>query len=99
MKCRNTTLYRVFYRLNGERRPKSFSSLADAKADAKKIIKEIYTQGERKFHLATDEKLDWQAAWPSDRKNCGGSNGGDGAAWIDSVGRTQEEMASHFSVL
>jgi integrase len=62
MKCRNKTLYRVVHRVNGERRPKNFSSLADAKADAKNIIKEIYTQGDSKIHLAADEKLDWQAA-------------------------------------
>ena len=62
MKCRNTTLYRVVHRVNRERRPKNFSSLADAKADAKNIIKEIYTQGDSKIHLAADEKLDWQAA-------------------------------------
>jgi hypothetical protein len=47
--------------VNGERRPKSFGSLADAKADAKNL-KEIYTQGDSKIHLAADEKLDWQAA-------------------------------------
>ena len=35
MKCRNKTLYRVVHRVNGERRPKNFSSLADAKADAR----------------------------------------------------------------
>ena len=34
MKCRNKTLYRVVHRVNGERRPENFSSLADAKADA-----------------------------------------------------------------
>ena len=62
MKCRNKTLYRVVHRVNGERRPKNFSSLADAKADAKNLIKEMYTQGDSKIHLAADEKLDWQAA-------------------------------------
>ena len=59
MKCRTKTLYRVFHRVNGERRPKNFSSLADPKADAKNIIKEIYIQGDSKIHLAADEKLDW----------------------------------------
>jgi hypothetical protein len=39
-----------------------FSSLADAKAEAKNLIKEIYTQGDSKIHLAADEKLDWQGA-------------------------------------
>jgi hypothetical protein len=42
--------------------PKNFSSLADARADAKNIIKGIYTQGDSKIHLAADERLDWQAA-------------------------------------
>jgi hypothetical protein len=41
---------------------KSLSSLADAKADAKNIIKEIYAQGDSKIHLAADEKLNWLAA-------------------------------------
>jgi hypothetical protein len=49
MKCRNKTLYRVVHRVNGERRPKNFSSLADAKADAKNIIKEIYAQVDSKI--------------------------------------------------
>jgi hypothetical protein len=62
MKCRNTILYRVFHRVNGGTSPKNFSSLADAKADAKNIIKEIYTQGDSKIQLVADEKLDWQAA-------------------------------------
>jgi hypothetical protein len=62
MKCRNKTLYRVVHRVNGERRPKNFSLPAEAKAHAKNIIKEIYTQGDSKIHLAADEKLDWQAA-------------------------------------
>jgi hypothetical protein len=59
---RNKTLYRVVHRVNGERRPKNFSLPAEAKAHAKNIIKEIYTQGDSKIHLAADEKLDWQAA-------------------------------------
>ena len=62
MKCRNTTLYRVVHRVNGERRPKNFSSLADAKADAKNLIQEFCTKGDSKIHLAADEKLDWLAA-------------------------------------
>ncbi|MGD0816593.1 MAG: hypothetical protein ABSA83_23625 [Verrucomicrobiota bacterium] len=44
--------------MNGERRPKNFSSLADAKADAKNIIKEIYAQGDSKIHLAADTASD-----------------------------------------
>jgi hypothetical protein len=48
--------------VNGGTSPKNFSSLADAKADAKNIIKEIYTQGDSKIQLVADEKLDWQAA-------------------------------------
>jgi hypothetical protein len=48
--------------VNGERRPINLRSLADAKADAKTIIKEIYTQGDSKIHLAADKKLDWLAA-------------------------------------
>jgi hypothetical protein len=56
MKCRNKTLCRVFHRVNGERRPKNFSSLADAKADAKNIIKEIYAQGDRKNPLGRRRK-------------------------------------------
>jgi len=62
MKCRNKTLYRAVHRVNGERRPKDFSSLADAKVDAKNLIQEFYTKGDSKIHLAADEKLDWQAA-------------------------------------
>ena len=55
-------IYRVVHRANGERRPKNVGLLADAKADAKNMIKGIYTQRDSKIHLAADEKLDWQAA-------------------------------------
>jgi len=88
MKCRNTTLYRVVHRVNGERRPKSFGSLADAKADAKNL-KEIYTQGDSKIHLAADEKLDWQAAMNVLKR------AGMRSAEIERIGSDNSEMALH----
>jgi integrase len=60
--CRGTTLFRVIHRVNGERRPKTFTTLAKAEADALSILKEIYAKGEPKIHLTDDEKRDWHAA-------------------------------------
>ena len=62
IKSRDTTIYRVFHRVNGERKPKTFMSMADAKADAKNILKEIYGRADSKIHLTEDDKRDWQAA-------------------------------------
>ncbi len=61
-KTRDTTIYRVFHRVNGERKPKTFMALADAKTDAKNILKEIYGRAASKIHLTEDEKRDWKAA-------------------------------------
>jgi integrase len=62
LKCRKAILFRVIHRVNGERRPKTFSTLAKAKADALSILKEIYAKGDSQVHLTDDEKRDWQAA-------------------------------------
>ena len=60
--CRGKVIFRVFRRANSKRIPKTFMSLAEAKADAKSILKELYGIGESKIHLTDDEKRDWQAA-------------------------------------
>jgi hypothetical protein len=62
LQCRGSTLFRVIHRVNGERRPKTFSTFAKAKADALNILKEIYAKGDNKIHLTDDEKRDWHAA-------------------------------------
>ncbi len=62
MKCRDSTYYRVIHRVNGERRPKTFSTMKKAKSDALGILKEIYAKGDSKIHLTDDEKLDWKSA-------------------------------------
>ena len=62
LKSRDSTVYRVIHRVNGERRPKTFTTLAKAKADALGILKEIYVKGDNKIHLTNDEKLDWKSA-------------------------------------
>jgi integrase len=62
LKSRNSTVYRVIHRINGERRPKTFSTLKKARADALDILKEIYAKGDGKIHLTADEKLDWKSA-------------------------------------
>ena len=62
LKCRDKVVFRVFHRVNGERRAKNFTTLAKAKADAHSILKEIYKQGRSAIHLTDDEKRDWHAA-------------------------------------
>jgi len=62
MKSRGKDIFRVFHRVNGERKRKTFMSLAEAKADAKSILKELYGKGDSQVHLTEDEKRDWQAA-------------------------------------
>src|SRR5262245_55660027 len=62
MKCRDSIIYRVYHRVNGERKPKNFSSLQKAKADAKAILRDLYAAHESKIHLTDDEKRDWRAA-------------------------------------
>jgi integrase len=62
MKSRGKDIFRVFHRVNGERIPKTFMSLVEAKADAKSILKELYGRSGSKIHLTDDEKRDWQAA-------------------------------------
>ncbi|MBE0544125.1 MAG: hypothetical protein IH623_22530 [Verrucomicrobia bacterium] len=62
LKCRDKVVFRVFHRVNGERRAKNFTTLAKAKADARSILKEIYKQGRSAIHLTDDEKRDWHAA-------------------------------------
>jgi len=62
LKCRDYTIYRVIHRVNGERHPKTFGTLAKAKADALAILKEIYAKGDSKIHLTDDDKLDWKSA-------------------------------------
>ena len=61
-KTRNTVIYRVFHRVNGERKPKTFMKLADAKADAKSLLKEVYGKADSAIHITSDEKRDWQAS-------------------------------------
>ena len=55
MKCRNNSLYRVVHTVYGKRRAKNFSSLADAKADAKNFINEIYTQPKAANHCESTD--------------------------------------------
>ena len=62
LKCRDKMVFRVFHRVNGERRAKNFTTLAKAKADARSILKEIYKQGRSDIHLTEVEKRDWHAA-------------------------------------
>ncbi|HEY3855715.1 MAG TPA: hypothetical protein VGO67_15105 [Verrucomicrobiae bacterium] len=62
MKSRGKDIYRVFHRVNGERKPKTFMSLSEAKKDAKNILKELYGRGESKIHLTEAQKRDWHAA-------------------------------------
>ena len=62
IKSRDKTIFRVFHRVNGERVPKTFMTLADAKADAKNLLKELYGRADSAIHLTDDEKRDWQAA-------------------------------------
>src|SRR5881396_2180269 len=62
MSCRGTEIFRVFHRVNGERVPKTFMSLAVAKADAKSILRELYGKADSKIHLTDAEKRDWKAA-------------------------------------
>lgn len=62
MRSRGKDIFRVFHRVSGERIPKTFMTLAAAKADAKSLLKEHYGKGDSKIHLTEDEKRDWQAA-------------------------------------
>ncbi len=62
IKSRKLTIFRVFHRVNGKRAPKTFMSLAEAKADAKNLLKEHYGKADSKIHLTDDEKRDWHAA-------------------------------------
>jgi integrase len=62
LKCRDKDIFRVFHRVNGERSPRTFTTLAKAKADARSILKEIYAKGDSKIHLTDDDKLDWKSA-------------------------------------
>jgi hypothetical protein len=62
LKSRGKDIFRVFHRVNAERVPKTFMSLAEAKEDAKNILKELYGRGESKIHLTEDQKRDWHAA-------------------------------------
>ncbi len=61
LKCRGKDIYRVFHRVNGERRPKTFSKLSKAKADARSVLKEVYSKGGKTIHLSEDDRLDWKA--------------------------------------
>jgi hypothetical protein len=51
-----------FHRINGERRPKSFSTMAAAKSDAKNVLREVYLKGAKNVHLTDDEKMDYKSA-------------------------------------
>jgi hypothetical protein len=62
LKSRSTTVFRVFHRVNGERVPKTFGSLAKAKVDAKNLLKDLFDRPDNKIHLTDVEKLDWHAA-------------------------------------
>lgn len=62
LKCRDKAVFRVFHRINGERRAKNFTTLGKAKADPRSILKDIHKQGRSTIHLTDDEKRDWHAA-------------------------------------
>jgi integrase len=62
LKCRGRTIYRVFHRVDGQRKARTFKSVSEAKNDARSILRELYGHGAGKIHLTDEEKRDWQAA-------------------------------------
>ena len=63
LKSRDSTIYRVFHRVNGQRVPKTFMSLAKKpRPTPRALLKEFYGKADSRIHLTDDEKRDWRAA-------------------------------------